>query len=280
MIQSRFAIPSVNCENDSYLHITLYNRYQSTAPTLTCQYEELVVTSGGGERYVEGQHSFVAGSSSGTATPFSFPLTKGVLTSLKLYISSATVLVRGNLYAVAEITKGNTTNALTTAVLFSDYITPSKALVFPNGGGGTAVDSISGVGAPIVAQSGPLAGLATSITTPANVFWKLTGLRATMATDATAGTRYPYIQIAQNLGMIFSIPAGFGLAPSSSRNDYYQPWNVPASNNVINSLGVGVYPLPAGIILNAGSGVQFSCENTVAGDTLTAYVYAEEFISL
>jgi len=216
-----------------------------------------------------------------TATPdtaralqfFQTPLQYGYLVSAAAY-ATGTLPSRGQTLVNLQVARPPFSAFLIYWYLAQDYLTSGNAVYWP---GGRTIAGIEGPGVLYgVAVTTPAAGADWSQTVPTAARWRIRGVRATFATSAAVGGRYPRLQVDGGGATLYRVTTNisFGASATTSMN-----WGVPGATAEFTSPFDEWRALPLDLTLSGGQVLSSVTQGLAAGDQWSAItVYVEEVI--
>lgn len=210
----------------------------------------------------------------GTRAPLmeTFDLAEGFLLGLAV-VPETLATSRGETFVTVGITRGGTAEPAITQVLFSGYIEGVTMQSWP---GGKVLSSVEGPGRLLKLVSiNPGAGVEITVTTPANVRWRVMAMAFDLATSATVAARLVELEFVVASTTVALIPANLTHAANETRK--YSA--APLSAGGINTAGPLLIPIPENVILQEDDTVGTSTANLQFDDDFTApEVYVEEWL--
>lgn len=199
-------------------------------------------------------------------------LSEGLLTNVQLRVSVGTA-VRGHVFAILELIRGNLQAVQPLGTLIQGYLTSSGRLAWP---GSPIVGSSEGPGRlRSVVGTDPAAGVEISETIATGTRARLRSFAYTLVASAVVANRTPVLTIDDGANILFE--AGNNVAQTATQTVKYRA----AVGVPLTTFGALSYllPLPSDLELPAGSRIRTVTGAIDVGDNYSAPVYTlEEWI--
>jgi hypothetical protein len=246
----------------SWLTVVCYNSW----PGLTLIVDVEVLRPSGELQYSEFQFS-PPSDRSGFYTVV--PLSEGFL--LTLVVRTTASCPPGACYCQVFTTRTNPPNAGYVQTLATGYICRTYTLGWPQP---RWVEPAEGPGRRrVIIGTDPPAGSSISETVPTGARWKLTSLRCSLATDATAITRYVSLYLVDPSGTFLYVPSLIGQTAATT---FSYTWTIGTPSTPTMVIPSIINPLPDQVDLLAGQSIGVIVYSGTAGDNLTAPLYCVE----
>ncbi len=207
---------------------------------------------------------------------FSTPLAHGYLVTVAMGVAVGAPK-RGQCLVSLQIARPPASGFRTRWFLGQDYLTSQDSVYWP---GGRNLPGVEGPGVPLSVNVGaPGAGSDWSQIVPANTRWLIHGVRATLATSATAATRIPMLRINDPLiqGDLRVLPSNSQIA-SLTQTWYWVP-GYPSIGQSLAAQNVNAVGLPFPLVVNATWAIQVTTAGLQVGDAWAAIqLFVEELI--
>lgn len=212
-----------------------------------------------------------------TTVLFDTLLTEGFLLSLTASLAGAATAGRGQVFVQAFIARNIPADIEIGWVLISDYLTTNYRPSWP----GTILKSpLEGPGFIYSFHPNPpAAGLDVFMTVPALVRWRIIFMTATLGTSVAVANRFPGIFMTDGSFNLFDGRAIAAVA--ASLTSILQASVMPTYAPPAYGVATQYVPMPAGIILKAGSIVETKTQNIDAADQWSAInLFVEEWVDI
>jgi hypothetical protein len=168
--------------------------------------------------------------------------------------------VRGQTYVEVKLFRSGPTLGTPGQTLIQGYVSFTDTRFWP---WDNPADSLAGLGFPGgAAPAAPAVGVDFAITVPAGAVWELQAFRATLTASGAAANRNVSLRLTNPAGGIVAIPTN--VTQTATQVITYQfGQELPFSAAIA---GVATSPLPAGVLLPAGSTIQTVTSLIDAGD--------------
>ena len=133
-----------------------------------------------------------------------FPLNTGAIANVVVYVSSGNPLP-GQTFVQVSLIQGLSGATMPLGTLIQGYVTAQQVLAWP---GTPLQDTLSGGGyVRSIINPAPGVGLNPTITVPTNARWELVSILSSLTTDATVGSRWPFLDLFSGSAGLAFIPA-------------------------------------------------------------------------
>lgn len=201
-----------------------------------------------------------------------FQLTEGYLLGLTV-IESTALVKRGQVFARANLIRGQGAAARLDQVLCEGYVAQFQPLWWPPGKQNSAIEG-PGVLRTITGTN-PAAGVDWSETVPTNAVWRLISIRALLTASAVVANRRPVLRLDDGATQFFTVQ---GAADQTASQAVGWNWSQGGPAPVM----IGAFHssfLPVGVLLYEGYRVYVNTSGLQAGDDWAAPgILVEEWI--
>jgi hypothetical protein len=208
-------------------------------------------------------------SSDRSAVTSIYPVSEGLLTNLHVRVSTG-ASIRGHIYAIVELVRGQSGGVLPLGTLLSGYVTSAGRLAWPEG---PNEPSPAGFGRiRLITGTNPAAGAEISETVPTGARWKLRTFIYTLVTSAAVANRRPVLTIDDGATTIWE--SFTNVAQTATQTAKYRA-GVGVPFLLYDTLAYHL-PLPSDLLLPAAARIRTVTALIDVADDYGAPVYAVE----
>ena len=209
-----------------------------------------------------------------TANTLSFSQLEGFLVGAVVG-PPGVALASGQTFCNLAVVRGTPQSPIMSMVLLADYLTSATQPGWPYGRVASAVDGPGFV--KVVNGAIPNPNTGAVLTQPAGTRWRVTALRLSLATDATAGNRLVSLDIAPGAGLTWKVSSVAAQPPSST---YFYSYAAGVNWQSADPTQQ-VMPIPPDLVIANSSGVNALFSGGGAGDQMSAITaQIEEWIDV